>query len=434
MRNNGARGWASIFSTLVDFGVFPAEVTMRWSTEGVGQMAPKPVQVMAVAAVAALVLAGCSGDDGDGGPAPTTTVATEQGSAPTVDPYDGWSSEQYAGGANWLCRPDTDDVCDDDLDATIVRADGSTEIEAHEVAADPAVDCFYVYPTVSADSGALADLETAGEEERAVLNQAARFSSVCRVFAPVYRQITVNGLAGVATDEEREIAYGDVLDAWKHYVSNDNDGRGVVLVGHSQGSGHLRRLIAEEIEGVPELQDRLVSALLLGTTIAVPDGEDVGGDFTEIPACREDGQVGCVVSYATFRATDPPPANSFFGEADGPDRAICTNPAALDGGSGGLTPYFQATTPVFAAGAAPDAVAITTDWVTFPDFLSADCVSDGEFDYLELVIDSDPDDPRTDDIIGDLTPEWGLHLVDVNVAMGDLVDLVGAQVATYEGE
>jgi hypothetical protein len=76
---------------------------------------------------------------------------------------------------------------------------------------------------------------------------------------------------------------------------------------------------------------------------------------------------------------------------------------------------------------------LETEWVTFPDFLSAECVRDGDFDYLELAIDADPSDPRTDDIRGDLTPEWGLHIVDANVAMGDLVDVVAAQVATYAG-
>ena len=39
----------------------------------------------------------------------------------------------------------------------------------------------------------------------------------------------------------------------------------------------------------------------------------------------------------------------------------------------------------------------------------------------------DPSDPRIDDIGGDLTPEWGMHLIDVNVAMGDLVSLARSQ-------
>jgi hypothetical protein len=61
-------------------------------------------------------------------------------------------------------------------------------------AADPAVDCFYVYPTVSNDGGMFSDLSPGPEERRTVLVQAARFRSVCRVFAPNYRQVTMMGL------------------------------------------------------------------------------------------------------------------------------------------------------------------------------------------------------------------------------------------------
>ena len=83
-------------------------------------------------------------------------------------------------------------------------------------------------------------------------NQAAPLGTACRVFAPVYRQVTLTalaaGLAGTPLsvpegDDPSEIAYGDVVDAWNHYLEHDNGGRGVILVGHSQGAGILDRLI-----------------------------------------------------------------------------------------------------------------------------------------------------------------------------------------------
>ena len=40
------------------------------------------------------------------------------------------------------------------------------------------------------------------------------------------------------------IGYDDVVDAWNYYLAHENHGRGVVLVGHSQGSGVLTGLIA----------------------------------------------------------------------------------------------------------------------------------------------------------------------------------------------
>ena len=60
----------------------------------------------------------------------------------------------------------------------VVEADGTTEVQPHEAADDPPIDCFYVYPTVSLDPGGNSDM-TAGPEERNVIRaQFARFTSV----------------------------------------------------------------------------------------------------------------------------------------------------------------------------------------------------------------------------------------------------------------
>ena len=81
-----------------------------------------------------------------------------------------------------------------------------------------------------------------------------------------------------AVASDRALAYNDIVDAWHYYLQHDNDGRGVVLIGHSQGSGVLTQLIRDEIDGKP-VQSTIVSALLLGTNVAVPRGKDVGGAF-----------------------------------------------------------------------------------------------------------------------------------------------------------
>ena len=393
----------------------------------VRRLVPVLVAVLAVA---------CSGDDGGGGEAATPTSTGESAATTTspadADPYEGYRSNLYGDGQNWLCRPDQDDVCDTPLDVTAVAADGTTEVIPAPEPGDPPVDCFYVYPTISGDPGPLSDLQPEESMEMAAaLNQAAWFSPLCRVYAPVYRQITLDAIGGGASEEDRAAAYADVLDAWKEYVSHDNEGRGVVLIGHSQGSGHLQRLIAEEIDGRP-LQDRVVSAVLLGSAVEVPADELVGGVFDDIPVCSAEGEVGCVITYETYRATEPPAPGAYFGIVEGPNRAACTNPAAIAGGAATLTPYWPTDRiDPYAAGAAAEA--ITTPWVTFPDFLTGECVRQGEYDFLELTIAADPADPRTDDIPGDLTPPWGLHLVDANVAMGDLVDLVRTQVDAHAG-
>src|SRR5205823_5478071 len=133
----------------------------------------------------------------------------------------------------------------------------------------------------------------------------------------------MSGGTGVTLD--RGLAYDDVRDAWKYYLEHDNKGRGFVLVAHSQGSFILAELIRREIDGKP-VQSRLVSAILLGTTLAVPRGKDVGGAFQQVPLCRSASQIGCVITYATFRSTVPPPANTLFGKVSEPGSvAACTN-------------------------------------------------------------------------------------------------------------
>lgn len=146
-----------------------------------------------------------------------------------------------------------------------------------------------------------------GPEELAVVRaQFARFGSQCRPFAPVYRQATVAALLSalrgkpMMADDILGLARRDVLDAWNHYLEHDNQWRGFVLIGHSQGSGVLTRLIAEEIDTKP-VRERLVSALLMGARIPVPKSPDVGGAFQNVPLCRSESQTGCVIAYAAYR-------------------------------------------------------------------------------------------------------------------------------------
>jgi hypothetical protein len=139
------------------------------------------------------------------------------------------------------------------------------------------------------------------------------------------------------------VQYYDVRDAFKYYMEHDNKARGFVLVAHSQGSFIMNRLIREEIDGKP-IQSRMVSAILLGTTIAVPKGKNVGGSLKSVPLCKSASQIGCVITFASFRSNVPPPATSLFGRV--PDTAMaaaCTNPAALAGGSGELRAYLDRT-------------------------------------------------------------------------------------------
>ncbi|GIU85011.1 MAG: lysophospholipase [Acidimicrobiales bacterium] len=390
-----------------------------------------------------LVLASCSGGGadraGDGRGATGRGAGGDgEGSRPAADeetrdraaeatPFSGYESKIYGDLDKWLCGPGPSVPCTENLDASVVEADGTVRVERHRVAEDPRFDCFYVYPTVNLGTEGNAAFDgDYGAELLAVRNQAARFSRLCRVYVPVYRQVTLGAFGSMRREGLGEKAYSDVLDAFKHYVANLSEGRGFLLIGHSQGSGHLRRLIREVVEPDENLRSRVVAAYLIGSTVEVPEGRDVGGDFGRFPACRSRDQFGCVVSYASYRSTSPPPQNAFFGRAGEGREALCVNPGAPGGGAAELTPYYPVETQRGFADEAQNAK-ITTPFVVLPGLVSAECVRKGGFSYLEITVRSDPNDPRVDDVEGDISPEWGLHAADVNLALGQLLDLAERQ-------
>src|SRR5262249_12001759 len=267
------------------------------------------------------------------------------------------TKNDYSKAEAWLCRPGRQDACAADLTTTVVAANGKLTEEKWKADPKAPIDCFYVYPTVSNDQTPNSDMDAGPEERSVVQHQFARFGSQCRPYAPLYRQVTLTALranlSGKPMRSDRALAYNDVLDAWKYYLEHDNQGRGVVLIGHSQGSGVLIQLIKNEIDGKP-IQDRVVSALLLGMNVAVPAGKDVGGSFQKMPLCCAPNQTGCVISYVTFRENAPPPSNSFFGRAPGEGMVVaCTNPAALGGGRGELHAYLAAGRGAFTSSATP---------------------------------------------------------------------------------
>jgi hypothetical protein len=370
----------------------------------------------------------------------TTTLAT-----PTsiVTPY---TSEIYSDPTHWTCRPDMTDTCDDDTSVTMINADGTTEVATFTPDPDAPVDCFYAYPTASEDSTMNSDL-IAGREKEVVYQQVARLSSVCRMFAPTYRSVTLAGLfnppAGVDRASAWMIPFEDIKDAWNHYLANDNQGRGVILLGHSQGTGQLIRLLKEVIDPSEAQRSILISAIMLGGAVAVPEGEDIGAAMQNIPLCRSNEQTGCIITYASFRDTAPPPANAYFGKPGGMgqpspegEMAGCTNPAALGGGSASIESAFLTAdwgySGTITATDPTTADSITTPFMSFPGLLEAQCVYENGFSYLEVHTNADSTDARADSFKGDLSPEWGTHAVDWEIASLSILDVVKEEIVAWK--
>jgi hypothetical protein len=337
-------------------------------------------------------------------------------------------------GTRWLCKPGIrDNPCRPSQSTTRFAPDGSAiGVQRLRNARRPAIDCFYVYPTASDQAGPLARRIAEPAVRSIALYQAARFGRFCRVFAPLYRQTTVPALfGGSATARGARTAYGDVRAAWRSYLRRYNHGRGVVLIGHSQGTFVLRRLVADELDPKPRARARLVSAILLG-------GDVKTGEFAHIPACRSPRQLRCVIAYSTYGA--PPETDAVFGRsASARDpawgikprpgaRVLCTNPAALAGGSGKAdfaVPREPFGGQALAAGLATMGVpapAARTAWIDLVQGYTTRCISRNGFHVLLAT-------PRGGWPALRPTPaaSWGLHLLDANIALGNLASIVRRQ-------
>jgi hypothetical protein len=332
----------------------------------------------------------------------------------------------YGNPANWLCLPGRQDACAQPMTATVFADDGTVTKRSYDVDPNAPVDCFYVYPTASHEPTANADLTASPELQHAALEQFERFGARCKLYAPLYRQVTVAVLKGAAHDPDNEMAYNDVLAAWNLYLARYNHGRGVVLIGHSQGTKILARLIASQMDGTGE-QKLLISAIILGGDVETPVGRDVGGTFKHVPLCRTAVQVGCVIAYSTYLATDPPGKGAYFGGAQPGFTDACVDPVALDG----QTLVKDELPPMGSL-----ARAFGTSFIETPAQLSAGCATNEGHTYLAITPGSDPRSAVLRVAFQDIQQRmtgWGLHILDVNVAMGNLLDLVGTESKAWLG-
>jgi hypothetical protein len=331
----------------------------------------------------------------------------------------------------WLCRPDLpSDACSADLDATELRRDGTKMIVPFVPANNPATDCFYVYPTV--DLGMIPgnhdDFGDVTPMREFVRSQAARFRETCRVFAPLYRQVTIATYFEAGPERERRfsLAFSDVVGAFRWYVAHADAKRKIVLIGHSQGAEMVVRLLRSVFDDDPAMRARLLLALPIGGDVDVADGATKGGTFENIPLCTSQDELSCVVAFRTYRAGRP--AHSWDGPPPHGRRTACVNPADVGGTERRLLSSAVFPTRSKFRQGMPGADWATTPFIVLRDFYAAQCL-DGQngFRYLAVEAAPGPDDARKNPIDFDgliWRSQLGLHLLDLQLAQGDLVAMI----------
>ena len=338
-------------------------------------------------------------------------------------------------GTIWLCRPgQAPDPCTASLKTTVIGSNGSRHIVDLTPAADPPIDCFYLYPNISTQETANANLRVDPQETAIAELEASPFSQDCRVYVPMYREDTGRD----PQDQNAEqITERSVVSAWHDYLAHFNHGRGFVLLGHSEGSYQIAGDLLGSIDRTPSIRRLFVSAVITGANL--PVFKSGFGPLETIGPCRTDAQTGCVLDFNAF-SVDPPP-DTIFGKQvpsvlDGHAvETVCTNPAALSGGTGTLISMYRIQLPTqevpgsssegVLAGATP---AISTPWVEYDGQYTGKCMTKDQAHIL-LVHAGSHAPAFTSDPYPDA--RWGLHVDDPNLAMGNLVQIVQSEATSY---
>ena len=386
-------------------------------------------------------------------PRPATFVAALRGRVRRAAVLAGVASAKSS--TVWLCKPSNkSNPCLTSRATTIVSYNGETRqevVQAQPKTHKPSIDCFYVYPTVSEQEGPNADLTIEPQETQIAIDQASRFSQDCRVYAPMYPQLTLKAInnPGSVTPQEQLKAFAGVNAAFLEYINKFNKGRPFVLIGHSQGSAMLEALIQQQIDNEPALREQMISAILLGGQVLVPEGQLEGGTFKHVPLCTAATDTQCVIAYSSFLKEPPEP--SFFGRPSSPIlggtvppglEVACVNPTVLqqNGSAGTLLPLAPTTPFPGIIGPGSPTPTASTPWVETTGTATAQCMHRGKraATWLNIAFKEGISQNVQEDLAAHnevplelIGPEWGLHLYDVNIALGNLVNTVAIQTQAY---
>ncbi|GAA4376822.1 DUF3089 domain-containing protein [Hymenobacter koreensis] len=199
------------------------------------------------------------------------------------------AAPNYSQPESWAALPTRADAAD--------QLPAGTDLQDRQAQA-PA-DVFFVHPTTlfkpSAWNADLADAQLNSFTDNSVIRkQASVFNAAGRIYAPRYRQATLISFFDSTANGKLalELAYGDVRAAFEFYLKHHNQGRPIIVAGHSQGTHHARRLVREFFDQDPKLRRQLVAAYLIGFDVP-------RSTYQMLQPCTDSLQTGCYVSWNT---------------------------------------------------------------------------------------------------------------------------------------
>ena len=193
------------------------------------------------------------------------------------------------------------------------------------------VDVFFIYPTLLTDKDNTrwnADIFDSKTRSyvlgSSVKYQASAWFATGDVYVPYYRQAHLRVFRESfwknGGKEAYEMAYNDVKEAFITYMKVYNNDRPIIIAGHSQGSGHAKRLLQEFFDDKP-LKNKLVAAYLIGTKIT-------SDDFKTLDLMNDKNETGGFVTWNTYRLMSErkKQKSSFTISEEWIQDALCSNP------------------------------------------------------------------------------------------------------------
>ena len=179
--------------------------------------------------------------------------------------------------------------------------------------ATAAADVFFIHPTTfyrpaawNADLGR--EKLNRFTDKSTIRHQASVFNAAGRIYAPRYRQATLYSFFDEQTPNGQaalDLAYADVKVAFQYYLAHYNQGRPIIIAGHSQGTAHATRLLHDFFDNNSKLRHQLVAAYLIGFKVRP-------NEYQTIRPCADSLATGCFVAYnSVATGNDFPPFHSY---------------------------------------------------------------------------------------------------------------------------